>query len=77
MSTLIKTDKGYTLHCKGASEVVLELCSSILDAKSGKKMDIKEHLEELKQLIENWASQGLRTLSLCYSGTGIFVDFHN
>ncbi|KAI8835105.1 hypothetical protein BC829DRAFT_448239 [Chytridium lagenaria] len=59
MSTLVvpmaksSTQSRYRLYSKGASEIILSLCTHMLDS-SG------------TQIITRWASEGLRTLGLAY-----------
>lgn len=70
MSTVIdlstKKKALYRLHCKGASEMVLKLCSSMVNS-DGKvvKLSSKEK-KKLGKNIEALASQGLRTIGLAY-----------
>eukprot|EP01119_Soliformovum_irregulare_P015116 TRINITY_DN420_c0_g1_i1.p1 TRINITY_DN420_c0_g1~~TRINITY_DN420_c0_g1_i1.p1 ORF type:complete len:706 (-),score=251.71 TRINITY_DN420_c0_g1_i1:81-2198(-) len=64
MSTLIKSDSGYRLYTKGASEVVLDLCTEVLDADGDAVRLDDEEKAKLMRTIEDWAGQGLRTLSL-------------
>jgi len=61
MSTVVRTDKGRRLYVKGAAEVMLDLCTNIegTDANGNWK-------EEYSSLIEEWASEGLRTLTIAY-----------
>lgn len=68
MSTIIKKkDSHNRLYCKGASEVVLGLCNKVVD-ESGNAVPLESGtVARLKALIENWASQGLRTLTLAYT----------
>jgi Ca2+-transporting ATPase len=66
MSTVVKDDGENILYCKGASEIVLELCDRELDSK-GEEVSLddsrkKEHLTT----IENMAKAGLRTLAFGY-----------
>eukprot|EP00744_Colponema_vietnamica_P008055 GILI01011515.1.p1 GENE.GILI01011515.1~~GILI01011515.1.p1 ORF type:complete len:1048 (-),score=370.45 GILI01011515.1:173-2893(-) len=68
MSTLLAL-QGSTLrvYCKGASEIVLDRCSSILTANgSVREMTKADRFFITKNVIENFASQGLRTLCLAY-----------
>lgn len=70
MATLIVRDiggrKGYRLHVKGASEIVLGLCDRALgkDGKVGPLGSTEKKNIETK--IKEWASEGLRTLILAY-----------
>jgi len=66
MSTLIGTTNGSRLYCKGASEVLLDLSTHVLD-KSGNPIPLEEdQKKDLLKLIEDWAGDGYRTLCLCY-----------
>jgi len=66
MSSLLTVENGYRLHCKGASEVVLELCTHMLNS-SGEKVDITSEKDNLRAMIDEWASLGYRTLSIAYT----------
>ena len=66
MSSLIRTESSYRLFCKGASEVVLELCENVIGKEGNVHIIDADERSRLMKLIENWASQGLRTLSLAY-----------
>lgn len=58
-------------YVKGASEIVLGLCTKTIDANSQTALPISTvFVEEVSQLIKKWASEGLRTLVLAYK------DFH-
>ncbi len=51
----------------GASEVVLDLCNKVF-AKDGTEQPLADaQNEELMGIIQDWASQGLRSLSLTYT----------
>lgn len=75
MSTVIRFDSSvdtklgeeephYRLYCKGASEIVVKLCSQIIN-ENGEIEDLDDRkMDELKELIEQYASSGLRTLAL-------------
>jgi magnesium-transporting ATPase (P-type) len=68
MSTIVKNENGsYRLYCKGASEVVLARCSQKLNGDGSVDNLSEESKQELLKLIETWASEGLRTLTLAYS----------
>lgn len=58
--------KKFRLHCKGASEMILERCEYLLD-ENAKTLPLEEtKKEELKKIIEEWASHGFRTLAIAY-----------
>jgi len=67
MSTVVRVDDELQLHCKGASEIVLEMCNSELNEKGESvKLDAarKKHIQE--NVIEFMAKSGLRTLAIGY-----------
>eukprot|EP00051_Salpingoeca_urceolata_P005163 m.70822 g.70822 ORF g.70822 m.70822 type:complete len:1076 (-) comp14099_c1_seq1:169-3396(-) len=73
MSTLIRSRAGdeKILHVKGASEVVLGLCTQYIN-EQGDIVDLDEgHRAELVARIEKMATDALRTLSLAYSARGL------
>lgn len=53
------------LITKGALEVILSQSSSYL-ASDGQEYDIKDNLDSIKSLFENYSSQGFRVLGLAY-----------
>ena len=74
MGVVIKTPSGYRFLVKGASEVLLGHSTRVVEALSGasdaaqlptRAIDAAEQ-EELSGLITEFASQSLRTISLCY-----------
>jgi len=66
MSTLIETEKGFRLHCKGACESILERCTRSLDLKGEENFIEDSQRNELQELMKEWASDGLRILSIAY-----------
>lgn len=71
MSTVIKTQKGFRVFTKGASEIIMDKCSHI-HADDGvlKPITSKEKKDMIRNIIEPMASEGLRTMSIAYK------DFH-
>ncbi|KAI9262706.1 PMCA-type calcium-translocating P-type ATPase [Sporodiniella umbellata] len=70
MATVLKcTDKGqktfYRVHVKGASEIVLGLCSSVLSIDSGEPLDL-ESKKEMENQIQSYATRSLRTIGIAY-----------
>jgi len=65
MSTVVESEHGKRLHCKGASEKILELCNRMMEGEKPVELT-GEKKEELSHLIEEWASQGYRTLGIGY-----------
>jgi len=59
MSTIVTT-QSRRVYVKGASEVILELCNDVLGNKN------ENWKQEYSKLIEQWASEGLRTLTIAY-----------
>ncbi|KND04245.1 calcium-translocating P-type ATPase, PMCA-type [Spizellomyces punctatus DAOM BR117] len=60
----------FRLYTKGASEIVLSLCTHILDAKGTTVAPISAtDISRIQRTIKRWASQGLRTLALAYRDT--------
>lgn len=66
MSTLIEISQGGRLHVKGASEVILDLCNGALDQKGEVQTLQQDQKRQLNELINDWASQGLRTLTVAF-----------
>eukprot|EP00891_Asterochloris_glomerata_P004702 jgi/Astpho2/4702/fgenesh1_pg.00067_%23_185_t len=65
-SVLIKSSDGFRLHNKGAAEMVLARCTSVLDT-SGNAVELTgERRSQLEETITEMASRGLRTLCLSY-----------
>lgn len=62
----------YRTYVKGASEIVLGLCTKTIDANCERVSPLSSSsVEEITQLIKKWASEGLRTLVIAYK------DFQN
>lgn len=75
MSTVIRNKKKskakgtYRIYCKGASEIILDLCVSYVDVK-GEVVALDEEIKKkLNKRINKMAEKGLRTLTLCYKDT--------
>ncbi|XP_067880287.1 plasma membrane calcium-transporting ATPase 3-like isoform X6 [Heterodontus francisci] len=68
MSTIIRMpDNGFRLFCKGASEIVLKKCTSILDNQGQSRNFHLHNCEEmLKMTVEPMACIGLRTICIAY-----------
>ncbi|CAF0837262.1 unnamed protein product [Didymodactylos carnosus] len=67
MSTIIEKNGGYRIYTKGASEMVLTKCKSILDS-NGKQVELKDAEKEklIHDIIEKMAGDGLRTICIAY-----------
>ena len=78
MAVVVKTDEGsHRLYLKGASEIVLQLCSNQI-LKNGSVVPLSEQQKkQWMQDIENMANQGLRTLTLAYKDLNGNEDFEN
>ncbi|KAJ3243306.1 Calcium-transporting ATPase 10, plasma membrane-type [Chytriomyces hyalinus] len=76
MSTLIiprtKTPSAptkYRLHTKGASEIILSLCTHILVSGSSVEPLTPQVAADIQKTIKLWASEGLRTVGIAYRNT--------
>ncbi|KAJ3707985.1 hypothetical protein LUZ61_011690 [Rhynchospora tenuis] len=58
-------DSDVHVHWKGAAEIILDLCTSWIDA-SGTKHDMTSHVEKFKKQIEDMAAKSLRCVALAY-----------
>jgi Ca2+-transporting ATPase len=67
MSAIVRNeDDTRTLYTKGASEIILALCTSYIN-KDGKVSSMSNELrKELETVIEDMANQGLRTICMAY-----------
>jgi magnesium-transporting ATPase (P-type) len=67
MSTVIRTDDGYRVFTKGASEIIMSKCKWQLGA-DGQVRPFSEADQNrlVKEVVESMASDGLRTLCLAY-----------
>ncbi|XP_058069861.1 calcium-transporting ATPase 10, plasma membrane-type-like [Magnolia sinica] len=66
-------DGGFRAHCKGASEIILAACDKVMDP-TGQVVRLDEAAVNcLKDTIERFASEALRTLCLAYLEMG--TDF--
>ncbi|KAL8167825.1 hypothetical protein V2J09_009324 [Rumex salicifolius] len=67
MSVVVSTPEGSTrVFCKGASEIVLDICDKVLDNTGNSVHLTKEHKQYVTQVIDTYASEALRTLCLAY-----------
>lgn len=66
MTTVIRTDEGMKVLTKGAAEIVLGLCTSIMLA-DGEVVDLTaEHVTTIQATLKNFANRALRAISLAY-----------
>nr|ACC43965.1 plasma membrane calcium-dependent ATPase [Philodina roseola] len=71
MSTIIQRDDGFRLHTKGASEMVLSKCKSIIgENNQPKDLNDEEKKKITHDIIEKMANDGLRTICVCYRDLG-------
>lgn len=67
MSVVVQYADKYRVYTKGATEVVLELCTQVLGVDGSRKtLTRSDRLDIGRDVIEKFASQGLRTLCLAY-----------
>lgn len=77
MSTLCENKQtgGYRLYTKGASEIVLGLCTMIYDPESMKATSITlSDVSSISKTIKKWAAEGLRTITLAYKDVPNVID---
>jgi len=65
MSTIVKSGAAYHIYTKGASEIVLNMCTHYLNNSAQKPID-DELRNQLGLVIQEMAESGLRTLCLAY-----------
>ncbi|KAG1453737.1 hypothetical protein G6F56_007496 [Rhizopus delemar] len=57
----------YRVHVKGASEIILALCSSVLAVEhEGERELTSEDYEQVENMIQNYATRSLRTIGIAY-----------
>lgn len=67
MSVLVACpDGGIQAYCKGASEIILRTCSSVVDSNGQPVPLSKENERNIMDVINSFASEALRTLCLAY-----------
>lgn len=75
MSTMVEHNGRFRLYTKGASEIVLALCTSILNPETMEVHPISEHeISSISKNIKSWASEGLRTFVLAFKETDVAAD---
>lgn len=57
---------GLRAHCKGASEILLAACDKVIDSNGTVVSLDKSSIDHLNSMIEEFASEALRTLCLAY-----------
>mmetsp|Transcript_17024 Transcript_17024/g.41157 ORF Transcript_17024/g.41157 Transcript_17024/m.41157 type:complete len:1059 (+) Transcript_17024:191-3367(+) len=66
MSTLVRTAAGGCLYTKGASEIIVDICTSYVDNDMVVRPLDEAKRQEMLAQITAMASQGLRTIALAY-----------
>ena len=66
MSTVHQTDKGFVQYTKGATEIVLSHCDSILVENGEVRPITEEDKTEILNGVKNYADRALRVLGLAY-----------
>lgn len=67
MSVLIVLPEGgHRAFCKGASEIVLQMCDKVLDASGDHVPLTEEKFQDISNIITEFASEALRTLCLAF-----------
>lgn len=67
MSTLVEHENSYRLYTKGASEIILSLCTKALNSETMEVAPITANeISIISKNIKTWASEGLRTFALAY-----------
>ena len=67
MSTMVVNGDKFRLYTKGASEIVLALCTHMLNGETMQTNPITPAEEaQFSKAIKTWASEGLRTFALAY-----------
>ncbi|KAI4363986.1 hypothetical protein MLD38_020134 [Melastoma candidum] len=67
MSVLITIpDGGVRAFCKGASEIVLQMCDKIINSNGETAPLSKKEVKDIRNVIDGFASDALRTLCLAY-----------
>jgi len=66
MATIVEIKKGKRAHVKGASEIVLAMCTRCLNDKGEDVELTKENREKHEALIQQMAEGALRTICLAY-----------
>ncbi|UJR25661.1 hypothetical protein I4U23_007012 [Adineta vaga] len=71
MSTIIHRDDGYRVYTKGASEMVLTKCASIIgENNQEKQLNDAEKKRITQEVIEKMANDALRTICIAYKDLG-------
>ncbi|KAF6139054.1 hypothetical protein GIB67_010780 [Kingdonia uniflora] len=61
---------GFRAHCKGASEIILAACDKFIDSKGEVVLLNEATINHLKDTIDEFANEALRTLCLAYVEVG-------
>lgn len=71
MGVVVASKDGATFHAKGASEMLIKLCTKQIDfSKSTEAISTfdmtEDHRKTLSETIQNYAERSLRTIALCH-----------
>ncbi len=68
--------RSYRIHCKGAPEIILNLCRSYLTP-DGQTEELTDELRTKlnEEIIRNMGKEGLRTIALAYKDLGSRDDY--
>lgn len=75
MSTMVEQKSGFRLYTKGASEIILSLCTHYLNDETMHSVPMTNNENaQISKNIKQWASEGLRTFALAYKDTAVKAD---
>ncbi|KAJ4767235.1 Calcium-transporting ATPase [Rhynchospora pubera] len=66
MSVVISVPGGYRLFCKGASEIILDMCDKLLDKEGNVIPMSRNQAKDILAIINGFASEALRTISVAF-----------
>jgi Ca2+-transporting ATPase len=67
MGAAIKTPEGYRLFVKGASEILLDVCTAVSDISTGEVTELSQSgRSDLESTIKSYAEKSLRTIGMVY-----------
>ncbi|KAG0477412.1 hypothetical protein HPP92_014253 [Vanilla planifolia] len=71
MSVLVSlSNGGIRAFCKGASEIILQMCDKVIDSEGNEIPLSEKHIKAILDVINLFASDALRTLCLAYKDMG-------
>jgi P-type Ca2+ transporter type 2C len=75
MSTIVSSPNGQArAFCKGASEIVLQMCEKIIDNEGNDTEMTEDKRETISKVIDGYACDALRTLCVAYKDIGLEND---